>query len=47
MAVVLLIIWHIIGMFIDKPKILNLIGIVFGLILLLYGLKLFHIAIPA
>lgn len=44
-ALVLLVIYFVVGMFITgKP--LQVIGIILGLVLLLYALKLFNIALP-
>lgn len=44
-ALLLLVIWYVVGMFITgKP--LQLIGIILGLVLLLYALRLFHFALP-
>lgn len=39
-----LIIWYVIGLFIPDPRIKNIIGLIIGLVILLYALKLFNIA---
>lgn len=44
-ALVLLVIYFVVGMFITGRP-LQIIGIILGLILLLYGLKLFNVALP-
>ncbi len=45
-ALVCLIIWYIVGMFIKDSRIMAIIGIILGLVVLLYGLRLFHVALP-
>lgn len=45
-ALVLYVIWYLASLFIKDGTIMKIIGIILGLVLLLYGLKLFHIAIP-
>ena len=42
-ALVLCIIYYVVGMFI-QGRILQIVGIIMGVILLLYALQLFHIA---
>lgn len=45
-ALVLWIIWYIVGLFIKDGTIMRIIGIVLGLLLLLYALRLFGVALP-
>lgn len=46
-ALVLWLIWYLAGIFIKDGTAMKIIGIILGLILLLYALRLFHIALPA
>lgn len=45
-ALVLCIVWYVVGIFIKDGTIMRIIGIIMGLVLLLYGLRLFKIALP-
>ncbi|MEP6671706.1 MAG: hypothetical protein ABJF10_21275 [Chthoniobacter sp.] len=45
-ALVLYLIWWVVGLFISDGTIMKIIGIILGLVLLIYGLRVFHIALP-
>lgn len=42
-ALVAFIIWYVVGLFISDARIMKVIGLILGLIVLLYGLKLFNV----
>ena len=44
-ALVLLVVYYLVGMFIQGRP-LQIIGIILGLVLLLYALRLFNVALP-
>lgn len=46
-ALVAWVVWkYVLGAFISDGQVMNIIGIILGLALLMYALKLFHIALP-
>lgn len=45
-ALVAVVVWIVVGTFISDGRIMKLIGLILGLLVLLYGLRLFHIALP-
>jgi len=45
-ALVLYIVWYLASLFIKDGTVMKIIGIILGLVLLLYGLHLFHIPLP-
>lgn len=44
-ALVLWVIYFLVGKFMDGTP-LQIVGIILGLVLLMYGLRLFHVALP-
>ena len=45
-ALVLYVIYYLAGLFIKDGNVMKIIGIILGLVLLIYGLRLFHVALP-
>lgn len=45
-ALVLYIVYYLASLFIKDATVMKIVGIILGLILLLYGLRVFHIATP-
>ncbi len=45
-ALVLYVIYYLVSLFISDATVLKIVGIILGLALLLYALRLFHFALP-